>query len=99
MIVRKEDNFAWWRDKVGYSVKASYKMVFEASVVVSSVIPSLHKALARLWLCKVPSKVHIFGWCLLLNRFPTRLKLAKRGIIDGPRNVVCPLCFLEEEGV
>lgn len=97
--VSKEDKFVWWRDKFGFSVKASYKRILEASVMVPSVDPSLHQALDRLWLSKVLSKVFIFGWHLLLNRLPPRLELAKRGIIDGPHNVVFPLCFLEEEDV
>ncbi|KAI5405725.1 hypothetical protein KIW84_052477 [Lathyrus oleraceus] len=74
-------------------------MIYEASVVVPCVDPSKAKVLARLWLPKILSNVHIFWWRLLLNKLPTRMELANRDIIEGAHNVVCPLCFLEEDDV
>ncbi|KAI5384859.1 hypothetical protein KIW84_071729 [Lathyrus oleraceus] len=52
-----------------------------------------------LWSSKIPSKVHSFWWRNLLNKLSTMMEFAKRGIIEGAHNVVCPLCFLEEEDV
>ncbi|GJR44057.1 RNA-directed DNA polymerase, eukaryota [Tanacetum coccineum] len=47
------------------------------------------------WNPLVPRKVNIFCWRMFLNRIPTRLILASRGI-DIP-NVLCPICGIHQE--
>lgn len=46
---------------------------------LDSLTELMHKALLALWRNKVPSKIHIFGWRLLLKRLPIRDELIKRG--------------------
>lgn len=33
---------------------------------------------------------------LLFDRLPTQVKLCQRGVINGSHNIVCPLCFDDE---
>lgn len=61
--------------------------------------PNIVKSLDQLWKTKIPSKNLIFGWRLILNKLPTRMELAKRGIIGGAHNMVCHLWFLKDEDV
>lgn len=48
---------------------------------------------------KVASKVLIFGWTLILNKMFIRMESLKQGIIESVDNIVCSLCFLNEEDV
>jgi len=54
---------------------------------------NLRKAVMAVWKTKVPLKIQVRGWRLLLGRLPTRDELCKRGILNGAHNLVCPLCF------
>lgn len=45
----------------------------------------------------IPSKVQVFCWNLIHNRFPTIQQLAKHEIIYDNHNLVCPFCFEDEE--
>lgn len=45
-----KDSFVWWRDKNDYSIKASYKTILEAAVVVSCF--DAFKTLVSLWKSK-----------------------------------------------
>jgi hypothetical protein len=49
-------------------------------------------AINKLWRVDVPSKVHVFGWRLLLNKLPTRLALNHRGILLNPLDLLCVFC-------
>lgn len=60
---------------------------------------SIIQLLDMLWIMNTPSKILIFGWRLLLNRFPTRFSLANRGIISGNHNLVCLFGFVGEESI
>jgi hypothetical protein len=50
-------------------------------------------ALKKLWKNKVPSKVSIFGWRLLLEKLPTREVLFQRGVITNIHETCCVFCF------
>lgn len=39
--------------------------------------------LKKLWKSKVPSKIKVFGWRLVLNRLPSRVQLFKRGFLHS----------------
>ncbi|MCI34461.1 hypothetical protein A2U01_0055681, partial [Trifolium medium] len=39
--------------------------------------------IANVWVSWAPSKVFVFSWQALLGRLPTRLNLARRGVIRG----------------
>lgn len=66
-------------------------LIFNLDLVVR---PDLKENLYSLWNTKVPSKVLIFGWRLLLNRLSSKMELVKPKIIYGEHNLVCPLCFI-----
>lgn len=93
----EENRFVWWKHKDGFSLKDGYKRIYESYFLVLTLDPLKIKVLDCLWKSKVPIKILIFGWILILNKLHTRMELAKRGIIYGSHNVVCPLCFMEEE--
>ncbi|XP_058756595.1 uncharacterized protein LOC131629813 [Vicia villosa] len=96
-VEEEEDSFVWWRNSSGYSVKAAYQMIVEGKVREPIMDENLVKALMGLWKTKIPSKVLIFGWRLLLNRIPTKMNLARRNILVDPTLLLCPLCGLDEE--
>ena len=87
----------------GGDIKMSFRLKIAIRGLVNLVFWCLpwillkKKTLDCLWKSKVPSKIFIFGRRLILNKFPTRMELTKRGIIEGPHNVVCPLCFKKKE--
>ncbi|XP_058760442.1 uncharacterized protein LOC131633769 [Vicia villosa] len=91
------DLFVWWKNPNGFSVKAIYEMTMEGDSWSQGLNENVSKELSSLWKTKIPSKVSIFGWSLILNKIPTRKNLASRGILLGPDNLVCPLCLLAEE--
>jgi hypothetical protein len=51
----------------------------------------------NLWKNFFPSKVSIFGWRLLLDRFPTQGALSHRGILQNPHDMSCIFCFHQVE--
>lgn len=70
-----------------------YKRICKACVLVPIWDPLKVKVLACVWKSKVHRKFFIFGWRLVVNKLPTRMKLAKWGIIEGVHNMVCPYVF------
>lgn len=77
----------------GFSVKASYKRIWEAHS--SNWMVNAHRSIAlnSLWKTKFLSKVLIFCSRLILNMLPTMMELARQGVLVGSHNLVCPLCF------
>jgi hypothetical protein len=55
------------------------------------------KALNKLWISNVPSKISIFGRRLLLDKLPTREALYSKGIITNNLERCCVFCFKEVE--
>lgn len=53
----------------------------------------------RLWRTKVPSKIKIFGWRMLLDTTQTRDQLDRGGIIHNVHEKVCAYKFKEEESL
>ncbi|XP_058775361.1 uncharacterized protein LOC131649626 [Vicia villosa] len=91
------DGFKWWRHASGFSVSNAYDS-FSLCVVPSfSLEPSLRLVFSSLWKTKVPSRILIFGWRLIWNRLPTKVDLAKRGILANPNDIRCPFCPNFEE--
>ncbi|KAI5384585.1 hypothetical protein KIW84_071548 [Lathyrus oleraceus] len=54
---------------------------------------ALKTTLELIWNTKIPMKVKIFGWRLLLDRLPTRSNLVVRGAISNIHDKVCVFCF------
>ncbi|XP_059431615.1 uncharacterized protein LOC132165136 [Corylus avellana] len=59
-------------------------------------IPNGEIAWKECWKLKIPNVAKLFLWKALHNLLPTRVNLAKKGIV---RNTLCPICGLEEETV
>jgi hypothetical protein len=57
-------------------------------------------AINKLWKIDVPSKIHVFGWRLLLDRLPTRSALNHRGILLNSDGLPCIfyLSHVEDRG-
>lgn len=91
------DRYVWWKNKNDFSIKASYERILDVGICNWVVDVECANTLNRLWKTKASSKMLIFGWSLILNRLLTRMELEVRGVIVGPIDFVCPLCFGEEE--
>ncbi|CAH1437983.1 unnamed protein product [Lactuca virosa] len=85
-----DDRWVWLLDSLEeYFVASSHSLVDGHLLQTSSI--------ASRWVNLVPIKVNVFSWKLVLNRFPTRFTLSKRGL-DIP-SLCCPICNIEVESV
>jgi len=50
-----------------------------------------------IWKSRAPSKVLAFVWATLLNRIPTRVNLAARGVLGVESSRSCVLCVVRDE--
>lgn len=60
----------FWKDSHGFSVKSRYVCFSELNYAVRMVEDNILKELEILWIYNIPSKTHVFGWKLLLNKLP-----------------------------
>ncbi|XP_045831494.1 uncharacterized protein LOC123922866 [Trifolium pratense] len=80
-----KDSVRWNIHQTGqFSVHSTYVFLL-SRVVTLAIEENVVEALNQLWTNDLPSKVSIFGWRLLLSRLPTRMALAKKGVIVNPR--------------
>jgi hypothetical protein len=79
-----------------FSVKSCYTVLLNL-LPVETMEENLLVAFKKLWRSDVPSKINVFGWRLLLNRFPTRAALNRRGILLNLDDLYCVLCFQHVE--
>ncbi|CAJ2641645.1 unnamed protein product [Trifolium pratense] len=94
-----KDRVRWNIHQTGqFSVQSTYVFLL-SRVVTLAIDENVVEALNQLWTNDMPSKVSIFGWRLLLSRLPTRMALAKKGVIVNPRELCCAFCFREEEDI
>ncbi|CAJ2643768.1 unnamed protein product [Trifolium pratense] len=94
-----KDRVRWNIHQTGqFSVHSTYVFLL-SRVVTLAIDENVVEALNQLWTNDMPSKVSIFGWRLLLSRLPTRMALAKKGVIVNPRELCCAFCFREEEDI
>ncbi|GKE18849.1 RNA-directed DNA polymerase, eukaryota, partial [Tanacetum coccineum] len=85
---RNVDSWNWNPDPSGdFTIKYTRRWL-------DDIILPMNLSVTR-WNPLVPRKVNIFCWRMFLNRIPTRLILASRGI-DIP-NVLCPICGIHQE--
>ncbi|MCI07972.1 hypothetical protein A2U01_0029042, partial [Trifolium medium] len=80
-----------------FSVSSLYKYLSGRIIPPISWDPELVKELGFLWESLAPSKVIVFSWQLLLQRLPTRVNLAKRGIVEHGSNSFCVFCPMDLE--
>lgn len=74
-------NSIWWRDLILINDCKGFRGVKDALY-----------SLQRL---NILSNIRMFGWRLMLNRFPTRDQLWNRGIIENGRDTCCVVFFIE----
>ncbi|KAJ9182498.1 hypothetical protein P3X46_006489 [Hevea brasiliensis] len=98
-LFRQKDQLIWHYDKRGkYTVKSGYYIVREIqksqhSLSLSVASPSSNSRLEELWKhiwkIKLPSKLSIFLWMMLMDKLPTNDTLHKRLPHFDP---CCPFC-------
>jgi len=80
-----QDKLLWeGNDQKVYTVKSGYSVLNREDLMHTPEVFRL------LWSLKIVPLAIICAWTLLLDRLPTRVNLARRGIQVG--NVCCPLC-------
>jgi hypothetical protein len=80
-----------------FSVRSIYRYLAGSIIPPISLEPDLVRDLGFLWKSFAPSKITVFSWQLLLQRLPTKVNLAKRGVVDGEVDLLCALCPMELE--
>ncbi|KAK2357157.1 hypothetical protein QL285_094457 [Trifolium repens] len=91
------DRWRWIPNTNGiFSIKSCYSWLVD-SRQEGSLDDNLLNAIKKLWRTDVPSKVHAFGWRLLLNRLPTRASLNRRCIFPNAHYLPCVFCFQNVE--
>lgn len=86
----EQDAWNWALDSDGvFSVSSTRKWIDFKVLDSNNVVTR--------WGNLIPMKVNIFVWRLLLNRLPTRMAIAGKGISIS--NTCCPICGLFEEDV
>ncbi|XP_058741005.1 uncharacterized protein LOC131613343 [Vicia villosa] len=79
-----------------FSVLSFYNVIIQVEDT-GQLHESTKEALELLWETKVPSKIKIFNWRLLLDKLPTSYHLIRRNIIPDVMENRCPLCAASEE--
>lgn len=94
-----EDKCIWVPDAVKkIYVQSFYKIILQVEDH-AQLSESTTEALDMLWDSKVPSKVKIFNWRLLLDKLPTRNQLIRMNVISDIIENCCPFCTLSEENM
>lgn len=91
------DSIMWWRDNFNFLVKSAYAFLLSEYLLGPPCDASTTKAFKILWAQNVPTNTQVIAWRLIWNRLQTRDELAKRGVLYGSHNLVCPLCLGLEE--
>jgi hypothetical protein len=84
-------------DEGFYAVKAGYNFLSENFLPVVEVSTNVLAVLKNLWSTLAPSKVIVFSWQLMMQRLPTRVNLARRGVPGLRENPCCVWCPEERE--
>jgi hypothetical protein len=78
-----------------FSVRSIYCYLAGSIIPPISLEPDLVRDLGFLWKSFAPSKIIVFSWQLLIQRLPTKLNLAKRGVVEEGVDSFCVLCPME----
>jgi hypothetical protein len=85
------DSWQWGPDiHDGYTVRGAYH------ILTNPVLSTLDETSNLIWHKQVPLKVSIVAWRLLKDRLPTRINLARRGIVQAEGAVCVAGCGIEE---
>ncbi|XP_058733104.1 uncharacterized protein LOC131604696 [Vicia villosa] len=87
-----QDDFKWWPVAGGvFTLKRCYHLFrdrLEEDVVDANKLMALY----QFWKTQVPSKLKVFGWRVILDILPSKMQLAKRGIIRNEQDKMCEFC-------
>lgn len=72
-----EDAIIWWKDSSDFTVKNSLHRMTELRQDNVGPDTETRRTLDCLWSCKLPNKVQICGWKLLINMLPMKADLEK----------------------
>ncbi|GAU46742.1 hypothetical protein TSUD_286020 [Trifolium subterraneum] len=92
VIMESEDRWVWSPNvDEGFSVKSLYLALGEMLLPHNNITSSQSFAFKNMWKSAVPYKVCALAWQLFLDRIPTKVNLARRGIrrVEDTR---CSLC-------
>jgi len=84
-------------DDGSFSVNSCYRILEMWSLIDDNIPESEERVLALIWKGQSPLKVLAFVWTLLLDRIPTRMDLAFRGVLNEEASKSCVVCGREEE--
>jgi len=92
------DEWRWHPGEEGvFTVKSCYTLI-EGLWSLEEDLNGLEKVVfGYLWKSRAPSKVLAFIWATLLNRIPTRVNLAARGVLGEESSRSCVLCGVRDE--
>lgn len=88
-----QDKFTWWIDANDFSVKSTIIKLNSLLILDFPLDVESKLVLNCVWKSNISSNIQVFAWRLILKRLQTRDELAKREVISGVHNLVCPLCF------
>jgi ribonuclease HI len=94
-----EDRIIWRGTTNGnFSVRSAYFLEVEKNEAQRGETSRPVKGILwkECWNMKVPNVVKLFLWKALHNLLPTRVNLAKKGVIT---DTLCPICAMDEETV
>ncbi|GKV07527.1 hypothetical protein SLEP1_g19287 [Rubroshorea leprosula] len=81
-----KDTWRWRPDNEGkYTTRLAYEQLAKKE-------ESTLMEYRNIWSAQVPSKVSAFSWQMLLDKIPTKVNLAKRGIMDVNQGIKCFWC-------
>lgn len=96
-----EDSWWWLCDPSAvYSLKSAFH-ILQTSIANSSGLANLQNSdfFKKLWCNKVPMKLMVFAWQMILDRIPTKCNLQKRNILNQNQSLTCALCSQHEESM
>lgn len=95
LMTREISGFGRLINKVFYTVESAYLVQFELSLNSYSNLVINISYLPRIWNSWAISKVVIFSWKLLQDKFPSRENIFKRKIFVSLDGLSCVLCRID----
>ena len=90
--VGSPDRWFW-----NYDSKGMFSVKRLTSLINNHILYDDSSIRHHIWISWVPIKVNLCVWRATIDRVPTYLNLAKRGVALA--STICPLCKMEEEYV
>jgi hypothetical protein len=87
------DSWRWsFNTEAGFSVKSAYDAIMEYGGDLLNLTTFEEKIFSSIWESPAPSKVMVFSWQLLHDRLPTKVNLARRGVLGQEVDGKCVWC-------